>query len=88
MTLDEAIGLAIRQSRTQKGLSQEAIGASQSFVSDVERGKKSITMNRLGDFANCLNVQPATLMIRAALLATPHLDMDELFEQIRVEISS
>ncbi|WP_426143811.1 helix-turn-helix domain-containing protein [Pseudomonas sp. DWP3-1-2] len=87
MTLDEAIGLAIRQSRTQKGLSQEAIGASQSFVSDVERGKKSITMNRLEGFANCLNVKPASLVIRAALLATPNLTLDELFEQIRYEIT-
>ncbi|MFC6336174.1 helix-turn-helix domain-containing protein [Pseudomonas sp. CCM 7891] len=88
MTSNEAIGLAIRQTRTQRNFSQEEIGASQSFVSDVERGKKSVTMNRLDLFASCLGVQPATLIIRAALLSTPNLNLDDLLEKIKSEIDN
>lgn len=86
MTPDEAIGLAIKLTRTARGLSQESIGASQSFVSDVERGKKSLTFQRLEEFAHSLNVQPATLVVRAALLSEPHLGIEELFDTIRHQI--
>lgn len=87
MTPDEAIGLAIKQSRMEQGLSQESIGASQSFVSDVERGKKSVTIQRLAAFAQCLGVQPVTLLVKATLLADPHITMEDLFENIRSELS-
>lgn len=86
MTLDEAIGLAIKQSRNAQGLSQEEIGASQSFVSDVERGKKSMSVQTLDAFAFRLGVLPATLLIRATLLSRPGLSTDELFESIRNEL--
>lgn len=88
MTPDEAIGLAIKLTRTAQGLSQESIGASQSFVSDVERGKKSVTFQKIEEFATSLNVQPATLVVRAALLANTKLTIDELFEIIRNQISN
>lgn len=86
MTPDEAIGLAIKRARTARGLSQESIGASQSFVSDVERGKKSITFQRLEEFAKSLNVQPATLVVQAALLSDTQLSIDDLFDTIRHQI--
>lgn len=86
MTPDEAIGLAIKLTRAAQGLSQESIGASQSFVSDVERGKKSLTFQRLDEFAQSLNVHSATLVVRAALLSNPQLDVDELFDIIRHQI--
>ncbi|WP_419794202.1 helix-turn-helix domain-containing protein [Pseudomonas palleroniana] len=88
MTSDEAIGLAIKLTRTAQGLSQESIGASQSFVSDVERGKKSLTFQKLEEFAISLNVQPATLVVRAALIANTKLTIDELFEIIRSQLST
>ncbi len=87
MTPDEAIGLAIKQSRVDQGLSQESIGASQSFVSDVERGKKSVSIQRLDAFAQCLGVQPSSLMVKATLLANPHITMEDLFEIIRADLT-
>lgn len=86
MTLDEAIGVAIKRCRTKRGLSQESIGASQSFVSDVERGKKSITINRLEEFSKSLNVQPATLIVRATLIANPTMSIDDLLATINDEL--
>lgn len=88
MTSDEALGHAIKLTRTAQGLSQESIGASQSFVSDVERGKKSLTFQKLEEFARSLNVQPATLVVRAALIQDTKLTIDELFEIIRNQISA
>lgn len=87
MTPDEAVGLAIKQSRMEQGLSQESIGASQSFVSDVERGRKSVTIQRLNEFAQCLGVQPATLLVKATLLANAHITVEDLFENIRTELA-
>lgn len=86
MTPDEAVGLAIRHIRQKQGLAQEEVGASQSFVSDVERGKKSMTIQSLSRFAIRLGVLPATLVIRATLLANPDLSFDELVEGIRKEL--
>jgi transcriptional regulator with XRE-family HTH domain len=86
MTLDEAIGLAIKLSRQSQGLSQEEIGASQSFVSDVERGKKSMTVQRLDAFACRLGVHPAALMVQAALIANPSMNIDLLFDNIKNDL--
>lgn len=86
MTPDEAIGFAIKQARKAKGLAQEEIGASQSFVSDIERGKKSMTVQSMNAFAARLGVRPATLVVRAALLAQPGLSIEDLFESVRKEL--
>lgn len=87
MTLNEAVGIAIKLARQSQGLSQEEIGASQSFVSDVERGKKSMTIQRLEEFADRLGLQPASLMIQASLIADPMLSLDKLFEVVRKDLS-
>jgi transcriptional regulator with XRE-family HTH domain len=88
MNLDEAMGKALKEMRLATGLPQEAIGASQSFVSDVERGKKSVTIGRLEAFAHSVKVQPATLLIKASLIQNPELSIDELFTRIRNELTS
>ena len=87
MTLNQAIGISIKLARQSQGLSQEEIGASQSFVSDIERGKKSMTIQRLEEFANRLGLQPASLMIQASLIADPKLSLDNLLDVVRKDMS-
>lgn len=86
MNLDEAVGIALKQIRAGKGLSQEAIGASQTFVSDVERGKKSITMSKLEEFSLCLGIEPVTLLVKATIIQSPHSSLDDVFKKIRDQL--
>jgi transcriptional regulator with XRE-family HTH domain len=88
MNLDEALGIALKEIRTGKGLSQETIGASQTFVSDVERGKKSITVGKLEEFALSVGVEPATLLVKAAMIQSPTCSLVDLLEKIRQDLSA
>ncbi|MFJ7812970.1 helix-turn-helix domain-containing protein [Pseudomonas asiatica] len=58
-----AFGSALKSVRVQKGIAQEQIGASQSFVSTVERGIRSPTIEKMEKFAERLGANPATLII-------------------------
>lgn len=58
-----AFGLALKLVRSRKGIAQEQLDASQSFVSTVERGIRSPTIEKMEEFANRLGVNPATLII-------------------------
>lgn len=58
-----AFGSALKYVRVQKGIAQEQIGASQSFVSTVERGIRSPTIEKMEEFAERLGVNPATLIV-------------------------
>ncbi|NIJ34080.1 transcriptional regulator with XRE-family HTH domain [Sphingomonas oligoaromativorans] len=58
--------LNTRRYRTALGLSQEAvgerIGADQQYVSVIERGGQNLTLIRLLELAEALNVRPAQLL--------------------------
>lgn len=81
-----AFGSALREVRLRKEIAQEQLGASQSFVSTVERGIRSPTIAKMEEFAERLGVNPATLMI----LMQVGLDGDEdaLLKRIRDEIKA
>jgi len=63
MELKKAFGLAIRDIRLSKGLPQEALGPSQPFVSDLERGMKSPSLEKIHELASSLGVHPSTLFV-------------------------
>lgn len=55
-----AFGLAIRRLRLEAGLTQEAlaheVGISSNYLSDVERGRRNITINLLFALADGLDI--------------------------------
>ena len=79
-----AFGSALREVRLRKAIAQEQLGASQSFVSTVERGIRSPTLEKLEEFAERLEVNPATLIV----LMQIGVDGDEnaLLKEVRDEI--
>ena len=79
-----AFGSALREVRLIKNIAQEQLGASQSFVSTVERGIRSPTIEKMDEFAERLGVNPATLIVLMQL----GLDDDEesLLRRVRDEI--
>ena len=58
---------ALRRVRMARGMSQEAFAleSSRTYVSTLERGLKSPTLNKVDELARVLNVHPLTLLLAA-----------------------
>ena len=65
-SVDDALGDVLRSLRTTRGLSQEQLGfdlgSGRTYISEVERGVKSITVKWLFRLAAHLDVSPAELL--------------------------
>jgi transcriptional regulator with XRE-family HTH domain len=63
------LGDEVRLRRSRAGLSQEALaqlsGLHRTYISDVERGRKSISVKTLCALANALQVRPHVLIAAA-----------------------
>ncbi|AXQ31055.1 XRE family transcriptional regulator [Solimonas sp. K1W22B-7] len=58
--------MCVRLERTRRGLSQEElgqkIGRDQAFISEIESGKRTVTLDVIGRVADALEVRPADLL--------------------------
>ncbi|WP_317659317.1 helix-turn-helix transcriptional regulator [Pseudomonas sp. KU43P] len=81
-----AFGSALKEVRVRKEIAQEQLGASQSFVSTVERGIRSPTIEKMEEFAERLGVNPATLIV--LMQVGQEGDVDALLAKIRDEIKA
>jgi transcriptional regulator with XRE-family HTH domain len=65
-TIEQQFGEALRQLRIQKRLSQEALGFDsgyhRTYISLLERGKKSPSLNTIFKLADALNIKPSELV--------------------------
>lgn len=79
-----AFGSALKYVRVQRGIAQEQVGASQSFISTIERGIRSPTIEKMQELAERLGVNPATLIV----LMQIELDgkEEEILENVQNEI--
>ena len=66
-----ALGSAVRQSRAEMGLSQEALAVDanmdRSYVGGIERGEHNITVMNVVKLADALNTKPSLLFEKAGL---------------------
>lgn len=64
--LSAAFGAAIRELRIHRGLSQEALAQAiqvqRTYVVDVERGRRNMTLRNISRFASALEVTLGELM--------------------------
>jgi len=69
--VNEAIGRAIRNQRTEQGYTQEAFalqaGIDRSYIGAIERGEFNLTLETLLKIATGLNTTGAELMSQAGL---------------------
>ncbi|HFK2002888.1 TPA: helix-turn-helix domain-containing protein [Pseudomonas aeruginosa] len=86
MDLKQAFGQAVRQIRKEKGVQQEAIGPSQSYISDVERGLKSPSLVKADEIATALGVDLVVLVARAVLIQQPELSSADLLSQLQRDL--
>ena len=90
MELKRAFGLALKQLRSERNLSQEDFSeiSSRTYLSTLERGLKSPTLEKIDELASVLEVHPLTLLVGSYLLKDNPIALDELFRRIRAELPS
>lgn len=86
MELKQAIGQAFKELRVSRGLPQEAAGASQSYISDVERGLKSPTIEKFNELATNIGVHPLIILAKGYILAGDPETTEELLALLKNEL--
>lgn len=86
MTTKKDFGAALRNIRIQKHLPQESLGPSQSFISSIERGIRSPTLQKVEQLAVLLEINPLTLLAFAYLEEDQ--TVDDLLITVREELRS
>jgi transcriptional regulator with XRE-family HTH domain len=88
MTLKLDIGRALKKSRVAKGMTQEDFSevSSRTYMSTLERGLKSPTLDKLEALAEALQMHPISLLALAYLEADPNNTVDGLLSQIRQDL--
>jgi len=81
MNINEAFGIALKKARKSKNKTQEdfALVSSRTYISSLERGLKSITIEKLEEISAVIGVHPLTL------LKDGDLDVTRLIELIQSE---
>jgi transcriptional regulator with XRE-family HTH domain len=87
MTLKNSFPAALKTVRKAHGLSQEAFSdvSSRTYLSSLERGLKSPTLNKVAELCQVLDVHPLTLLTLA--YADDGKGVDKLFERVQRELA-
>lgn len=85
----EGFGSALSSIRQARGLTQEDFSdvSSRTYVSTLERGLKSPTLEKVDRIASKLRVHPATLLVLGYARAQDH-DPIQVLERISSELSN
>jgi transcriptional regulator with XRE-family HTH domain len=89
MKQQNQFGAAFRAVRLARGLTQEdfADHSGRTYISELERGVKQPTLQKIDDLVVPLEVHPLTLIALAYLKHWDVLSCEELLGQIRHELS-
>lgn len=88
MDLKQAFGRALRETRSKRGLSQEDFStvSSRTYLSTLERGIKSPTLEKVESIAGRLDVHPLTLMVLTYLQSDKSESVDGFLTMIASEV--
>ena len=83
-----AFATSLREARKALGLTQEdfSLLSSRTYVSSLERGIKSPTLDKIEDLAKVLKIHPLTLIALTYLKAGKEHGLEGLFQKVRAEI--
>ncbi|MDP5764873.1 helix-turn-helix domain-containing protein [Pseudomonas aeruginosa] len=90
MELNTAFGLALKQIRKRKGLTQEDFSgiSSRTYLSTLERGMKTPTIEKLEQLAGVLSIHPLTLLAATYLRIEEGEEAEEMGRRIVRELKS
>jgi len=88
MGIKRSFGEALRQTRKARGMSQEnfSVISSRTYISSLERGLKSPTLEKVGIIAKEIGVHPLTLLALAYSKGSSSKPLSELIVQITDEL--
>ncbi len=88
MHINQAFGVALKKIRKERNRTQEDFGivSSRTYVSTLERGLKSITLEKLEELANVLDIHPMTLIAHAYILKDKECNVNQLLERLKSEL--
>jgi len=88
MNINNAFGVALKQARKKRKMSQEdfSIISSRTYVSSLERGLKSPTLEKVEMISSCLEVHPLTLLALAYSKSNGGISCEELINKVTVEL--
>lgn len=89
MSLLGRFGAGLQLARKSRGLTQEdfSIVSSRTYLSSLERGKKSPTISKLEELASVIGIHPLSLLALAYLPST-ELERRELCELVTSELQT
>jgi len=87
MEIKKAFGKALQACRKSKGLTQEDFSevSSRTYLSTLERGLKSPTLEKVDELAEVLKIHPLALLIKTYAIREKSLDLNELLDKLRIE---
>ncbi|MNR34194.1 Helix-turn-helix domain protein [compost metagenome] len=87
MELKKAFGRVLNRIRVIRGCTQEdfSIVSSRTYISTLERGIYSPTLEKLEDIASVLKVHPVTLLV-ACYALRDDATLDEIFEKVKIDL--
>lgn len=88
MELKAAFGFALRQFRKSKGLTQEDFAhlSSRTYMSVLERGIKSPTLDKIDEISTEMGIHPLSLVAGSYLQLDRALSVSELMSLISTEL--
>jgi len=88
MDIQTAFGKALQTARKAHDLTQEDFGdvSSRTYVSSLERGLKSPTLEKIQALAERIDVHPVTLLAIAYLIQSKESNPKALLSKIKTEI--
>ncbi len=90
MEIQKALGLAIKEIRLSKELTQEFFSdiSSRTYMSVLENGRKKPTVDKIDSLANAIGVHPLTILTLSYLIANEGLSLADLQKKVSDELSS
>lgn len=88
MELNTAFGEALKKVRNSKCLTQEDFSSvsSRTYLSTLERGLKSPTLEKVDQIAGVLEVHPLTILVATYLGKESYQDVESLLKEVSAEL--
>ncbi|EPW3014787.1 TPA: helix-turn-helix transcriptional regulator [Pseudomonas aeruginosa] len=84
--LKRALGTVLKSYRLKRNFSQECLGPSQAYISNLERGRWSPSLDKIEQMSDVLGVHPASVILAGYLSIADGKSTEELLERIRGEL--
>lgn len=90
MERNKAFGRALRAVRTSRGITQEDFSqvSSRTYLSTLERGLKSPTLDKVENLASVLGIHPLSLLACTYLVPAGTESLSELFSRVEADNAS